>query len=202
MTRIPILWLVLALQVLPLLSENFTGIKPSPQQVAWQDLEIGVLIHFGPNTFMDREWGDGTADPKIFNPLQLDAEQWATAAKASGARYFVMVAKHHDGFCLWPSRHTDYSIKSSPWRGGKGDLVREVADACHRQGLKFGIYLSPWDRHEPSYRDNKAYDRYYEAQVLELATGYGEVVEFWLDGAGSEGHVYDFESYAGTLRTF
>lgn len=202
MTRIPVLWLVLALQVLPLLSENFTGIKPSPQQVAWQDLEIGVLIHFGPNTFMDREWGDGTADPKIFSPLQLDAEQWAMAAKASGARYLVMVAKHHDGFCLWPSRHTDYSIKSSPWRGGKGDLVREVADACHRQGLKFGIYLSPWDRHEPSYRDNKAYDRYYEAQVLELATGYGEVVEFWLDGAGSEGHVYDFESYAGTLRTF
>ncbi len=202
MTRIPILWLVLALQGLPLPSENFTGIKPSPQQVAWQDLEIGVLIHFGPNTFMDREWGDGTADPKIFNPLQLAAEQWVTSAKAGGARYLVMVAKHHDGFCLWPSRHTNYGVKSSPWRGGKGDLVREVAEACRKQGLKFGIYLSPWDRHEPSYRDNRAYDRYYEAQVLELAMGYGELVEFWLDGAGSEGHVYDFESYAGTLRTF
>jgi alpha-L-fucosidase len=202
MTRIPILLLVLALHHLPLLSENFTDLKPSPQQAVWQDLEIGALIHFGPNTFMDREWGDGTADPKMFNPAQLNADQWVTAAKAGGARYLVMVAKHHDGFCLWPSRHTDYGVKSSPWREGKGDLVREVADACRKHGLKFGVYLSPWDRHEPSYKDNKAYDRYYEAQVLELAMGYGELVEFWLDGAGSEGHVYDFESYAGTLRTF
>lgn len=202
MTRTLFLRLVLGFLTLPLHSQNFTEVKPSPQQVAWQDLEIGVLIHFGPNTFMDREWGDGTADPRIFNAKQLDAEQWVTAAKAAEARYLVMVAKHHDGFCLWPSRHTDYSVKRSPWRGGKGDLVREVADACRKHGLKFGAYLSPWDRHEPSYKDNKAYDSYYEAQVQELAMRYGELVEFWLDGAGSEGHVYDFDSYAGTLRTF
>ncbi len=179
---------------------NFTDIKPSPQQVAWQDLEIGVLIHFGPNTFTNRQWGDGTADPKVFNPTALDAEQWVTAAKAAGARYLVMVAKHHDGFCLWPSRYTDYSVKSSPWRNGKGDLVKEVSDACRKHGLKFGVYLSPWDRHEPSYQDNKAYDEYYVNQVRELAKGYGPLVEFWLDGAGSAGHVYDFERYIERLR--
>ena len=184
-----------------LFAQNFTDGKPSPQQAAWQDLEIGVLIHFGTNTFLDREWGDGTADPKIFNPSQVDADQWVTASKAAGARYLILVAKHHDGFCLWPGRQTAYSVKSSPWRGGKGDLVREVSDACRRHGLKFGVYLSPWDRHEPSYRDNKAYDKYYAAQVRELCR-YGELVEFWLDGAGSEGHVYDFESYAEVLRTY
>jgi alpha-L-fucosidase len=185
-----------------LFAQNFVDIKPSPQQVEWQDLEIGVLIHFGPNTFMDREWGDGTADPSVFNPTQLDVEQWVLAAKAAGAKYLVMVAKHHDGFCLWPSLHTDYSVKNSPWKRGNGDLVREVSDACRKHGLKFGVYLSPWDRHEPAYKDNKAYDKYYVAQVRELASRYGDLVEFWLDGAGSEGHVYDFEKYVETLRTF
>lgn len=185
-----------------LTAQNFSDIKPSPQQLAWQDLEVGALIHFGPNSFMDKEWGDGTADPKVFNPTQLNAEQWVTAAKAGGVRYLVMVAKHHDGFCLWPSRYTQYSVKSSPWRGGKGDLVGEVARACRKHGLKFGIYLSPWDRHEPSYKDNAAYDRYYLNQMTELVTRYGEITEFWLDGAGSEGHVYDFEKYGERLRTY
>lgn len=197
--RETIVWLLFAALAWP---QNFADIRPSPQQVAWQDLEIGVLIHFGPNTFMDREWGDGTADPKVFNPGQLDAEQWVTAVKAAGAKYLIMVAKHHDGFTLWPSRHTDYGVKSSPWKGGKGDVVREVWEACRKHGLKFGIYLSPWDRHEPSYKDNRAYDKYYIAQVTELATRYGEISEFWLDGAGSEGHVYDFEKYLETLRTY
>lgn len=200
-SRTLILWLAAALAPCAC-AQNFSGIRPSPIQTAWQDLEIGVLIHFGPNTFMDREWGDGKADPGIFNPRQLDAEQWVKAAQAAGAKYLVMVAKHHDGFCLWPSRHTDYSVKSSPWREGKGDLVKEVSEACRKHGLKFGIYLSPWDRHEPAYRDNQAYDKYYTAQVSELATRYGEIVEFWLDGAGSEGHVYDFERYLETLRTY
>ncbi|MDZ7638785.1 MAG: alpha-L-fucosidase [Bryobacterales bacterium] len=176
--------------------------KPKPQQLAWQDLEIGVLIHFGPNTFQDREWGDGTADPSIFDPKQLDAEQWVLAAKAGGARYLVMVAKHHDGFCLWPSRHTEYSVKNSPWRGGKGDLVKEVEQACRKHGLKFGVYLSPWDRHEPAYKDNAKYDAYYDNQMRELCTRYGELVEIWLDGAGSEGHVYDFDRYVKTVRTY
>lgn len=125
-----------------------------------------------------------------------------TVSKAAGAKYLVMVAKHHDGFCLWPSRHTNYSIKRSPWRNGKGDLVREVEQACRKHGLKFGIYLSPWDRHEPSYKDNAAYDNYYSRQLEELMTGYGDIVELWLDGAGSEGHVYDFERYVKLLRTY
>jgi alpha-L-fucosidase len=183
-------------------AQNFTEIKPSPQQVAWQDLEIGVLVHFGPNSFMDREWGDGTADPSVFNPRQFDATQWVTAAKAAGARYLVMVAKHHDGFCLWPSRATRYSVAASPWRDGKGDVVREVVNACRAQDLKFGVYLSPWDRHESSYKDIKAYDKYYARQVSELAQRCGELVEFWVDGAGSEGHVYDWDRYISTLRDF
>lgn len=183
-------------------AQNFADVRPSPQQLAWQELEIGVLIHFGPNTFMDREWGDGTADPAVFNPPQLDAEQWVLAAKAGGARYLVMVAKHHDGFCLWPTRHTDYSVRRSPWRGGKGDLVKEVEQACRKHGLAFGIYNSPWDRHEPSYKDNAAYDRFYTRTMTELATRYGPLVEYWLDGAGSEGHVYGFEHYTRVLRTY
>jgi alpha-L-fucosidase len=180
--------------------QSFPDIKPSPQQVEWQDLEFGVIIHFGTNTFMDREWGDGTADPKVFNPTQLDAEQWMRAIRAAGARYVVLVAKHHDGFCLWPTEQTDYSLRSSPWRDGKGDLVREVAQAARKYGLQFGLYLSPWDRHEPRYRDTAAYDNFYVAQLDELASNYGNLVEFWLDGAGSAGHVYDFPRYIEHLR--
>jgi alpha-L-fucosidase len=191
----------LALAVL-LAAQNFVDMRPSPQQVAWQDLEIGVLIHFGPNSFMDREWGDGTADPQVFSPTQLDAGQWVAAAKSAGARYVVLVAKHHDGFCLWPTGQTAYSVKASPWRDGHGDMVREVADAARRQGLRFGIYLSPWDRHEPRYANNANYDDYYRKELTELVTRYGEIAEFWLDGAGSEGHVYDFDSYVKTLRTY
>jgi alpha-L-fucosidase len=182
------------------LAQNFTDVKPSPQQVAWQDLEIGAIIHFGPNTFMDREWGDGTADPSIFNPSQADPEQWMQAAKSAGIKYVVFVAKHHDGFCLWPTAKTQYSIKSSPWKAGQGDLVHDVARAARKYGLKFGVYLSPWDRHEPLYKDSAAYDSYYLAQLNELVTGYGELVEFWLDGAGSAGHIYDFDRYVDNLR--
>jgi alpha-L-fucosidase len=183
-------------------AQNFTDVKPSPQQVAWQDLEMGAIIHFGPNTFMDREWGDGTADPSVFNPSSVDPEQWMQAAKSAGVKYVVFVAKHHDGFCLWPTEQTPYSIKSSPWKGGQGDLVHEVATAARKYGLKFGVYLSPWDRHEPKYKDSPAYDGYYLAQLNELVTSYGELVEFWLDGAGSAGHVYDFDRYVDNLRVY
>jgi alpha-L-fucosidase len=188
--------------VQPLMPQSFTDVKPSPQQMAWQDLEIGVLIHFGPNTFMNREWGDGTARETVFNPTQFDPEQWMRAAKSAGANYLVMVAKHHDGFCLWPSGQTDYGVKSSPWRGGRGDVVREVTDAAHKNGMKVGLYLSPWDRHEPFYKDLKKYDDFYSAQLVELATRYGDITEFWLDGAGSEGHVYDFDRYVSQLRVY
>ena len=183
-------------------AQNFSDVKPSPQQVEWQDLEFGVIIHFGTNTFLDREWGDGTADPKVFNPAQLDAEQWMRAIKASGAKYVVLVAKHHDGFCLWPTEQTDYSVKSSPWLNGKGDLVRLVSDAARKYGLKFGIYMSPWDRHDPRYANSAAYDDYYISALDELVQHYGELVEFWLDGAGSAGHVYNFPRIINELRTY
>ena len=182
--------------------QNFADVKPSPQQVAWQDLEFGVIIHFGTNTFMDREWGDGTASPEVFNPTQFDPEPWMRAIKAAGAKYVVLVAKHHDGFCLWPTEQTNYSVKSSPWNDGKGDVVRRVSDAARKYGLKFGVYLSPWDRHEPKYKNSPAYDDYYVAQLQELTTNYGDLVEFWLDGAGSEGHVYNFPRIIENLRMY
>ena len=181
-------------------AQNFSEIKPSPQQVSWQEMEIGVIVHFGTNTFLDREWGDGTAEPGVFRPSALDAEQWIRAVKAAGAKYIILVAKHHDGFCLWPSELTSYSVKSSPWKDGRGDLVREVAEAARKNGLKFGIYLSPWDRHDPRYSDPPAYDRYYLGQLDELSSGYGELVEFWMDGAGSAGHPYDFARIVERLR--
>lgn len=183
-------------------AQNFSDVKPAPQQVAWQDLEFGVIIHFSTNTFLDREWGDGTADPSVFNPSDFDPDQWMRAIRDSGAKYVVLVAKHHDGFCLWPTEQTNYSVKSSPWKGGKGDVVGEVARSARKYGLKFGVYLSPWDRHEPKYKDAPAYDNYYRAELTELATNYGELVEFWLDGAGSAGHVYNFPKIVETLRTY
>ena len=193
---------VVALSVTLLQAQNFADVKPSPQQVAWQDLELGVIVHFGTNTFLDREWGDGTADPKVFNPTQVDPEQWVKAAKSAGAKYIVLVAKHHDGFTLWPTKQTDYSVKASPWLDGKGDLVRMTADAARRNGLKFGVYLSPWDRHEPRYKDAAAYDTFYLNELDEIASNYGELTEFWLDGAGSAGHVYNFARIIEWLRMY
>jgi alpha-L-fucosidase len=185
-------------------AQNFSEVKPAPQQVAWQDLEFGVIIHFSTNTFLDREWGDGTADPSTFNPTNFDPDQWMQAIKASGAKYVVMVAKHHDGFCLWPTEQTKYSIKASPWKDGKGDVVGDVARAARKAGLKFGVYLSPWDRHDPRYKekDGSAYDQYYLSELSELASNYGDLVELWLDGAGSGGHVYNFPKIIETLRTY
>jgi alpha-L-fucosidase len=177
-------------------------IRPAPYQVAWQDLEFGVIIHFSTNTFLNQEWGDGTASPSVFNPTQFDPEQWMKAIHDAGAKYVVLVAKHHDGFCLWPTEQTSYSVKSSPWKEGKGDIVGDVARAARKHDLKFGVYLSPWDRHEPKYKDSAEYDKYYNAELEELATHYGDLVEFWLDGAGSAGHVYNFPKIIETLRTY
>jgi alpha-L-fucosidase len=192
----------IALIAAPTFAQSSAAITPAPYQVAWQDLEFGVILHFSTNTFLNREWGDGTASPAVFNPTQFDPDQWMQAIRASGARYVVLVAKHHDGFCLWPTRQTDYSVRSSPWRNGKGDVVGDVARAARKYGLRFGIYLSPWDRHEPKYKDSVAYDAYYNAELEELAPSYGDLVEFWLDGAGSEGHVYNFPKIIETLRTY
>jgi len=200
-----LLELAAALTLLPLpfaVAQSFPDVKPSPQQTAWQDLEFGVILHFGPNTFLNQEWGDGSASAKTFNPTAFDPDQWMKAIKASGAKYVVMVAKHHDGFCLWPTAQTDYSVKQSPWKNGKGDIVREVALAARANGLKFGVYLSPWDRHEPKYADPAAYDKYYKAELDELVTSYGDLVELWLDGAGSGGRTYDFPGIIEHLRTY
>lgn len=203
-------WLLSALRLIAALAilnftataQNFVDVKPSPQQSEWQDLEFGVIIHFGTNTFLDREWGDGKASPQVFAPTEFDPDQWMRAIKAAGARYIILVAKHHDGFCLWPTAETDYSVKNSPWEQGHGDVVRRVSEAARKFGLKFGIYLSPWDRHEPKYQNSSAYDDYYIAQLGELASNYGDLVEFWLDGAGSEGHAYNFPRYIENLRVY
>ncbi|HLV86848.1 MAG TPA: alpha-L-fucosidase [Candidatus Sulfotelmatobacter sp.] len=183
-------------------AQNAVDLKPTPQQVEWQDLEMGAIIHFGPNTFLDQEWGDGTADPKVFNPTEFDPEQWMQALQSAGIKYVVFVAKHHDGFCLWPSAQTDYSVTNSPWEGGHGDVVKRVEQAARKYNLKFGVYLSPWDRHEPRYKDSSEYDKYYAAQLDELVQNYGNLEEFWLDGAGSGGHVYNFPRIIEELRTY
>jgi alpha-L-fucosidase len=195
----PLLILMMAAQVF---GQNSADIKPSPQQVQWQDLEMGANIHFGPNTFMDREWGDGTADPKVFNPTQFDPDQWMQALRDAGMKYVVFVAKHHDGFCLWPTEQTEYSVKSSPFENGQGDVVKKVERAARKYGLKFGVYLSPWDRHEPRYSNSAEYDKYYAAELDELVQNYGQLEEFWLDGAGSGGHVYNFPRIIEELRTY
>ncbi len=170
---------------------------PSPRQLAFQDLELGMFCHFGPNTFADQEWGEGDDDPAIVDPSDLDPSQWAETAADAGMKYLVVTTKHHDGFCMWPTDTTDYSIASSPC---DADMVELVAQACRDHGLKLGLYCSPWDRHEPCYDDSPAYDRHFAAQWTELLTRYGEVSYVWLDGAGSAGHVYDWEMIIGTIR--
>ncbi|MFK3938158.1 alpha-L-fucosidase [Alkalihalobacillus sp. NPDC078783] len=175
---------------------------PSPQQVAWQNLELGLFVHFGLNTFLNQEWGDGTDSPKVFNPTSLQALQWVKVAKDMGFKYFMLTAKHHDGFCLWPTETTSYSVKSSPWQNGAGDVVRECADACQQIGMPFGLYLSPWDRHEPCYKDQEAYDTFYCKQLTELLTSYGPIVEIWFDGAGSEGREYNWSRIIETVKRY
>ncbi|MFC4138042.1 MULTISPECIES: alpha-L-fucosidase [unclassified Microbacterium] len=170
-------------------------VLPTPGQLAWQRMRIGVFFHFGLNTFHGLEWGPGDIPAADFAPSDLDADQWVSTAKDLGAEYVVITAKHHDGFCLWPTSTTEYSVASSPWRDGRGDVVAEVAAACERQGVRFGFYLSPWDRNAPQYQDPAKYDDLYAEQLRELCTGYGGVSEIWFDGAGSEGHVYDWARY-------
>ena len=170
---------------------------PTPAQLRWQREEVAIFVHFTVNTFTGREWGDGTESPALFAPSALDARTWARAARAAGARAMVLTAKHHDGFCLWPTRTTGHSVRASPWRGGAGDVVREFVDACRAEGLGAGLYLSPWDRHEPSYGDTPRYNDFYGAQLRELLTGYGPIGEVWFDGANGEGpngkrQVYDW----------
>lgn len=176
--------------------------RPTKHQLRWQELEMGMFCHFGMNTFHNKEWGEGTDAPDTFNPSSLDCNQWAKTAKRAGFKYLILTAKHHDGFCLWPTKTTDYCVKSSPWKSGKGDVVRECADACRQEGILFGIYLSPWDRHESCYKDKEAYDDFYQEQLLELLTGYGPLVEVWFDGAGSEGREYDWRRISDLVAKY
>ncbi len=160
---------------------------PTAAQLAWQRDELALFLHFGVNTFTDREWGDGREDPAIFAPDRLDARQWTRAARASGFRAAILTAKHHDGFCLWPTRTTSHSVARSPWRGGRGDVVEEFVRACRADGLRPGLYLSPWDRNHPLYGDSPRYNDVYCDQLTELLTNYGRLAEVWFDGANGEG---------------
>jgi alpha-L-fucosidase len=161
---------------------------PSPQQLAWHEMEMNAFVHFTTNTFTGREWGNGDESPRVFNPSSLNVSQWVTALKDAGFKGLILTCKHHDGFCLWPSKYTEHSVKNSLYQEGKGDVVKEVSEACKRQGLKFGIYLSPWDRNHAEY-GRRGYITYYRNQLKELFTTYGPVFEMWFDGAnGGNGY--------------
>lgn len=185
--------------------EQLTAITPSKRQLAHQQLEFYGFFHYTINTYTGKEWGDGTESPSLFSPSHLDAGQWVRAIKAAGMKGAILTCKHHDGFCLWPSRYTGHTVAASPYKNGSGDVVAEVADACRKEGLKFGIYLSPWDRNHPSYGQGEAYDDYFVNQLTELLTNYGEIFCVWLDGACGEGkngkvQRYDWNRYYETIR--
>lgn len=198
--------LVLSLVIfLPLFVQAQPGVpKPTKAQLAWHDMEFYLFMHFGPNTFTDLEWGHGTEKEEVFNPTNLDCEQWCRIAKASGAKGIIITAKHHDGFCLWPSKFSKHTVRESKWKDGRGDVLKELSAACKKYGLKFGVYISPWDRNHPDYGTGK-YNDVFVNMMKELLTGYGPIWELWWDGANGEGpngkkQVYDWKRFERTVR--
>jgi alpha-L-fucosidase len=179
---------------------------PNKQQLKWHEKEFYLFIHFGPNTFTDKEWGDGKEDPSVFNPTALDCEQWARIAKQAGAKGIILTAKHHDGFCLWPSKQSTHTVRESKWMDGKGDVVKALSEACKKTGIEMGVYISPWDRNHPKY-GTPEYNDVYIASMKELLTQYGKYFELWWDGANGEGpngkkQVYDFRRFEDSAFTW
>ena len=179
-------------------------ITPSERQVAYQEMEFIAFIHYTVNAFTDKEWGYGNESTEIFNPSEFDPRQWISTCKEAGVKGIILTCKHHDGFCLWPSKYTEHSVKNSPWENGNGDMVKEVSEACEEYGLKFGVYLSPWDRNSQIYGTSE-YNEYFKNQLKELLTNYGEVFCVWFDGACGEGpngkkQVYDWDGYYKVIR--
>jgi alpha-L-fucosidase len=180
------------------------NVVPTHRQLLWQQRELLAFIHFGVNTFTNKEWGDGTEVENVFNPRHFDAEQWVRTVKDAGFKEIVLTCKHHDGFCLWPTKTTEHSVKNCAWRGGKGDVVKDVSDACHKYGVAFGVYLSPWDRNSQYYGTDQ-YNDFFVRQLTELLTGYGPIAEVWFDGAYGEGpngkkRIYDFLRWYKVIR--
>lgn len=182
------------------------GVTPSADQVKWHNMEYYAFIHFGPNAFTDKEWGDGTEKEEIFNPTQLDCRQWARICKAAGMKGIILTAKHHDGFALYPSKFSKHTVRESKWKDGKGDILKELSAACKEYGLKMGLYISPWDRNHPSY-GTPEYNQVYVNMLKEITTQYGDLFEVWFDGANGEGpngkkQVYDFPLFNKTVKTY
>jgi alpha-L-fucosidase len=189
-----------------LLAQEKFGPTPTKEQLAWHEKEFYLFMHFGPNTFTDLEWGHGSENPNVFNPTEIDCNQWARVAKKAGAKGIVITAKHHDGFCLWPSKYSNHTVRESSWMNGNGDVIKMLADACKKEGIDMGVYISPWDKNHPEYGTD-AYNTVYINTMKELLTNYGKFFELWWDGANGEGpngkkQMYDFTKFKDSALSY